>query len=324
MSPCAPRTALLVLLGLSLFALPHRLSASCGGAFCTVNTAWETQGAWTEPGMRLDLRYEYVGQDQLRHATGKVAVGQISRHHDEVKTINRNLLATFDYTINRAWGWSLQAPFVDRKHSHIHNHHGAQLPEQWDLAGLGDVRVLGRHRFADDPGHAGTWGMLFGAKLPTGDTDKRNAAGDLAERTLQPGSGTTDTVLGVYYNTLLLVQERPTTVFVQGAVQVPLRSYDYFRPGNQLSFDAGLRYPLSPSWQSLLQTNVLFKADDAGANAEPADSGGTFAWVSPGLAYAASRHWQIYGFVQLPLYQRVNGVQLTADWATTLGMSWRF
>jgi hypothetical protein len=31
-----------------------------------------------------------------------------------------------------------------------------------------------------------------------------------------------------------------------------------------------------------------------------------------------------YGFVQLPLYQYVNGVQLTADWAVAAGLSWRF
>lgn len=325
MSPRTPRAALLVLFGLSLSALPHRLHASCGVAFCTVNTAWETQGAWTEPGMRLDMRYEYIGQDQLRHGTDKVAVGQISRDHDEVKTINRNLVVTLDYTIDDKWGLSLQAPFVDRNHDHIHNHDdGDKLPERWDLDGLGDVRVLWRHRLADATGGSGTWSVLFGAKLATGDTDKRNAAGDLAERTLQPGSGTTDAIVGLYYNTLLLLWDRPTTVFVQGALQAPLRSYDRFRPGNQLSLDAGLRYPLSHTWQALLQANVLFKANDVGANAEPADSGGTFAWLSPGLGYAASHRWQIYGFVQLPLYQRVNGVQLTADWAATLGMSWRF
>ena len=33
---------------------------------------------------------------------------------------------------------------------------------------------------------------------------------------------------------------------------------------------------------------------------------------------------QAYGFVQLPLYQYVNGVQLTADWALAAGLSVRF
>jgi len=40
--------------------------ASCGTAFCMVNTNWNVQGVWTEPGLRLDLRFEYIDQDQPR------------------------------------------------------------------------------------------------------------------------------------------------------------------------------------------------------------------------------------------------------------------
>jgi hypothetical protein len=35
-------------------------NAGCGSAFCSLNTNWSTQGAWTEPGGRFDLRYEFV------------------------------------------------------------------------------------------------------------------------------------------------------------------------------------------------------------------------------------------------------------------------
>ena len=33
---------------------------------------------------------------------------------------------------------------------------------------------------------------------------------------------------------------------------------------------------------------------------------------------------QLYGFVQWPLYRRVNGVQLTADWSAVVGVNARF
>ena len=322
MSTRARQATLLCLFTFTLLAVPHRLHASCGAAFCTFNTAWETQGVWTESGVRLDLRYEYINQDQLRHGTDKVAAGEIAREHDEIKTLNRNLVATLDYSAGPAWGVSAQVPMVSRRHSHIHTDENELLT--WNFSALGDIRILGRHQFLTGSGQSETWGVLLGAKLPTGDTDKRNSAGSVAERTLQPGTGTTDAIVGVYYNTLLFLRERPTTAFVQATVQAPLKSYDKFRPGNQFALDAGLRYPLSQAWNAMLQMNALFRLNDEGTNAEPADSGGTFAWVSPGLGYAASRHWQIYGFVQLPLYQRVNGVQLTADWAASMGMSWRF
>src|SRR5260221_4529669 len=139
------------LLRAALAALPLAVStqafASCGSAFCSVNTSWDLLGGRTEPGALLDLRYENIKQDQPRNGSDKVGVGQIPRHHDEVYTKNSNWLRTFDYAFNADWGVNLSAPLVDREHLHIHNHGGAQLPETWNFSGLGDARVLGRYRF---------------------------------------------------------------------------------------------------------------------------------------------------------------------------------
>ena len=44
------------------------------------------------------------------------------------------------------------------------------------------------------------FGLSFGLKLPTGEFDVRNAMGALAERSLQPGTGTTDLLLGAFYS----------------------------------------------------------------------------------------------------------------------------
>jgi hypothetical protein len=74
----------------------------------------------------------------------------------------------------------------------------------------------------------------------------------------------------------------------------------------------------------MIQLNALYKDRDEGSEAEPEDSGGKFLFASPGLSYVIARNLQLYGFVQLPLYQYVNGVQLTADWAAVVGISSRF
>jgi hypothetical protein len=74
----------------------------------------------------------------------------------------------------------------------------------------------------------------------------------------------------------------------------------------------------------MAQLNLLHKYRDRGAEAEPESSGGNFVFVSPGMSWALTRSLQVYGFVQLPLYQSVNGVQLTADWAAVAGISTRF
>src|SRR5262245_27903663 len=129
----------------SFFVLSSQAFASCGSAFCPINTSWDVLGRWTEPGARLDLRYEAITQDQPRTGTRNLAVGEIPRHHDEVRTRNRNLVGTFDYAFDADWGLSAVLPLVDREHEHIHNHRGAKLLETWDFTSAGDMRVLGRY-----------------------------------------------------------------------------------------------------------------------------------------------------------------------------------
>lgn len=135
--------SLAVGVAVSFALVPLPASASCGAAFCTINTQWDVQGVWAEPGLRADLRYEYVDQDQARSGTRKVAVGQSPRHHDEVRTLNRNLIASFDYTFNPQWAVKVILPVADRQHTHVHNHQGAQLPEAWSLTRLGDACWVG-------------------------------------------------------------------------------------------------------------------------------------------------------------------------------------
>ena len=310
----------------ALLWLPVAALASCGSAFCSINTSWDAHGAWLEPGARLDLRYESIRQDQPRSGRKDIGVGEIRRHHDEVLTLNRNLLGALDYTVNQDWGLNLLVPIVDRYHEHVHNHGGGQIPESWNFTELGDMRVTARRRLAsreDANTHTlSTSALSFGLKLPTGATDVKNAQGSEAERSLQPGSGTTDFVLGSSYSVALPLQN--LTGFVQGLAQLPMNQPDDYRPGHRLNLDLGGRYDLGERLGVLLQFNALFKARDQGANAEPEDTGGKFLFASPGLSYAFSRRVQAYGFVQLPVYQDVNGVQLVARYAFVAGLNTRF
>ena len=54
-------------------AVPSLAVASCGTAFCTVNSNWTTESASTESGSVFDLRYESINQNHLRSGNRKVA-----------------------------------------------------------------------------------------------------------------------------------------------------------------------------------------------------------------------------------------------------------
>lgn len=297
--------------------------ASCGGAFCTLSTDWDVQGMGGKPGLRLDLRAEFIDQDQLRHGSHKTQpLGEVDEH-DEVRTLNRNLLATLDWNINPQWGLTLKVPMVDRAHKHIHNEDdgaGGVEPEleKWNFSGIGDVQALARYSFYQDK--MSNAGIRFGLKLPTGSISKKNSAGEEAERTLQPGTGSVDSLLGAYYNHRM----GNMAWFVQGLWQQTVHERDDFKPGRKLGVDTGLNYSATPDLNLLLQLNLQHKSRDSGSNAEPADSGGRSVNVSPGFSYRITSDTQIYGFLQKPIYQYVNGRQLTADWSVAFGISTLF
>jgi hypothetical protein len=291
--------------------------ASCGSAYCPVNTHWDLQSAWTSPGWRFDLRHEIVDLDQPRHGSEAVDVGEIRMHHDEVETQGRNTVMALRYSFDERWGLALSLPHVARKHEHIHHHHGQDLIEKWDLSGLGDARLLGQYRIASSP-----IALQFGLKLPTGKTDERNADDDLAERSLQLGTGTTDAVIGVSWRHGAPASD--LSWFAQTQLQYALGSHDDFRPGNQFQVDAGLRYRVGDRFGLLLQTNYVATGRDRGNEAETDHSGSRLWSLSPGLSLQLTDMTQAYLFLQHPLVQHVNGVQLTADRSLTAGMSFRF
>ena len=298
--------------------LAQPLQASCGASSCSVNTQWETQGAWTGAGLRTNLHYTYIDQSQLRSGSRKVtAEGNIGTI-DEQHTRNSDLYFAIDYAFNPDWAVSLQLPFIRRDHSHAVNDVTTTY-EAWDIAGFGDLRLLARHPLSTS--HNTSTGFYFGVKLPSGKINDTNAAGLPAERSLQAGSGTTDTILGV--NTYRELDGNATTAFAQAQWQRPIGERDHYAPGQQVSTDIGIRYAMTLTTSVMMQLNLLWKDRDRGSNAEPEETGGRYVYLSPGINHALTKRLQLYGFVQLPLYQYVNGTQLTADKSVVLGLSWK-
>lgn len=287
--------------------------ANCGSASCSINTQWD-HGLQQQSGMTLDLRYEYINQNQLRTGSSDTSTG--AGEALENRTLNRNVIGTLGYTFNQNWGVTISAPFVNRDHTHTLNDTLAQ--ESWNYAKFGDIRITGNYQPTAAPFQNINYGFKFGAKLPTGSTDFANPDNKKAERTLQPGTGSTDTLLGAY------LLNTSGSWFVQALWQHAVSSYDGFTPGDQITLDLGTNIKLSDKWNALLQLNTLHKDRDTGNNAEQDLSGGVSVFLSPGISYAIGNNSQIYGYIQKPVYQYVNGVQLTTDITTSIGLRHHF
>lgn len=303
-----------------LLAMQGIATANCGSAFCSVNTNWDTQTPWNDNTTRLDLRMEFIPQNQLRSGVDKVQRSGKLGEHDEIKTYNRNYIANLSHPISPNLALALQVPLVSRNHSHFSNHADGPELESWDFIRLGDVHALVHLRLDNAQSPQGNvYGLTGGIKLPTGSIKVRNASEEIAERTLQPGTGTTDLLAGGFASGRIGQANWHTQMRWQHAFS----ERQNYRPGDSVNLDIGINYPMGKI-QALAQINLLWRRHDSGTNAESTDSGGRYVYFSPGLAVPIGRDMQAYGLIQLPLLQDVRGIQLTPDWAATLGLTMRF
>jgi hypothetical protein len=205
---------------------------------------------------------------------------------------------------NHSWGVMIQAPVTNRYFRSDDS--GPTL--SFDHTALGDVKLMGMYTgFSDDM----STGVIFGVKVPTGDW--RYAGFD---RDVGIGSGSTDALLGAYHVGSLTKSGR-WTYFAQVMSDLPFTGQGGYLPGDEVDGAAGVYYngwtlgnggaKLAP----LLQLLVSARTHDSGPAADPDGSGYERVMISPGLEFDTG-NWKLYGDVELPLYQRVNGNQLVA------------
>lgn len=215
---------------------------------------------------------------------------------------------------------ALAVPAVGRTHDHIADPGGAATPEAWRFTRLGDVRATTSLRFADDKEPLRAAGFVLGIELPTGSYKVENVDGVRAERSLQPGTGSTDLIVGAFAT---LPNGDGGLWFAQGTFQSAVKVHDQYRPGNQIRLNGGYRHPLFAHLTCALQVNAVSRRHDSGDNAEPDVTGGQFAFASPGLSYAISPVAEIYAYVQVPVFRNARGAQFNFDWAALAGASYR-
>ncbi len=307
-----------VLIGLT------RAAVACSVCNCSLSSDWAAQGYPTTPGLEAGVRFEYFNQTDLRSGTNRVDRATLTFPNDseiQQRTLNRSTWLDLDYVLNSTWSVTASLPYHDRFHTTIVDGDTAISTSQ--ASGLGDVRLLARyqsHRAASS-----SWSVLLGLKLPTGRFDQNFAsgpqAGELLDRGLQLGTGTTDLLAGVSWFA------RPATTlgtFAQLVLDQPLAARADFLPSTSVTLSGGVRWLNSSRLTPQLQLNVKWEGREHGSEADTDNSGSTIVHLSPGVTAELGRNSAAFVFVQLPLYQRVNGLQLEPRWLLSFGLNHHF
>ncbi|MBB3214362.1 hypothetical protein FHW67_003677 [Herbaspirillum sp. Sphag1AN] len=321
--------------------------ATCG---CSLSSD-AAMGYSAETGWRINLDYNFINQSQLRSGSSAVGATVPAAINDnngqqevEHKTINRYINLGISYTPSPDWNISSIIPYIDRSHT-TYGIQGVSTLTSDNLSsasstGVGDIKLIGSYQ-GFLPTH--NLGVQLGIKLPTGNYGGQTADGTVVghhpvffstgpnasqalDTSLQPGTGSTDLIIGAYYYQPI---SQNFDFFINGQFQAAVAhkldetNADY-RPGNQSNVSFGLRYEADPKFVPQVQINVTHKSADQGALADTTDTAGTVAYLSPGATFAITSKLHVYTFIQKAVYSQLSGYQLFPRWSASVGASYAF
>ena len=307
--------------------------ASCGSANCFLITG--TQEEINNPGqVTLDFSFRYIPQDKMlsgTHGVDEVLVPKVDfenetiepDHHREIATYNLFFNATFGIGLTKRVSMGIDLPlYQDRQHEHWDD---AGTPEETftnadGTTGFGDVRISARVAAV-----AGIKNLLIaggGLKLPTGPYKLLDTEGEINEPTIQPGTGSWDPFIQVYYDHQVVPNR--WDYFLSGAytwrTENPL-NYDF---GNQTLLNAGFRFSPNNRLVLSLQLNGQFSPHDFYLDHMVESTGARLVALTPGLLVTGASGFGFYTYVAVPVYQNVNEEQLAPRTAFALGITTTF
>lgn len=322
---CAAFVCLLVAAVLA----PAPARATCGSDMCTLDLRGPESGRGK---YSFELGYQFIDQDHVRIGTEPSTVGAIPGEHNEIETRSKIWSATGRAVLSPRIAVSATLPYVNRFHAHEHEHHeGAGFYElqEWDYSGLGDALVTGYFT----PG--GTFlpapysvSLQLGMKLPTGRRNVPEVDGQQPEPMARPGTGSYDELIG-------LQVRRPVTTKTFGGAGVPVtfalgvsgrlngKGSEDYAVGDELAVNLSGGWALTSAVTFLGQVNSRFRGKDgAGLTDTDVDrTGGKAVYATPGLRVGLGGV-SVYSYYQARLYEKVNGIQITAPSHLMFGMSY--
>jgi hypothetical protein len=312
---------------------PRPAAASCGSASCFLVTHAE-EGVQSAGSVQVDLSYRYLDQTKMldgSESTDVVLVPKINfedqtiepDHHQEISTRNTMVLLGIAYGISARLSVFGALPLsVGKAHEHYDD---AGTPEQTftnadGTSGFGDVAAGVRYALlvkAND--------LLMGSlsvKAPTGAYKLLDSEGAINEPTLEPGTGSYDELITLYY----VRHQFPSSFewFVSGSQRFNGRNSLDYRIGDETVVAGGVGYAAGERWVFSLQANARHAGrDDYNGQGVPA-TGSDSVSLSPGIRFGPGKELELYAYLQFPVYQDVNEAQLAPRTGFVVGLSKRF
>ena len=292
-----PLARMVCLIALALGLTPgFAMACACGCGVFDVGTASLFPGC---KGGTAFFEFNHMDQGQNWSGTS----GAPAADNDDKEIRSEFYTLGGQYMFNHSWGVMGQLAL---DHRDFTTDGGAGI-QTFHHTALGDLTLTGEYTgFSKDM----STGVIFGLKLPTGDFRYPGF-----DRDTETGTGTVDSVLGAYHLGAL-TKAADWSYFSQIKWQHALDYREGYRPGDE--FDGAIGVYYEPGQTSdrlrlvpLLQLIGSHRNRDSGSEADPPNTGYSRLLIAPGVE-AKARAWTLYGDVEFPIYQRMNGDQLVA------------
>lgn len=257
-----------------------------------------------EQGWLFTTGFEYERREGLRRGTRRVSDPLDRRLEEHTLALGAHYGLRYDLQL------SAVVPYISRTLT-LDDPAG---PDRYSEDGLGDAAFIVKWRYLrlDDVGTATNFAVLAGLEAPTGDVDVPSSP---LGRDLQAGSGSWDASIGTAvthepgrwrFNAAALYQRNGQGARdvkegdgFFGELAVGNRFWLEPYPGPFMRFDALLRY--RHGWRSTQDGDILH------------DSGGELLTAGATLAFRPRPTMDIQFFVEFPVYQSLQGLQLEED-----------
>ncbi len=294
--------------------------------FCLLSQGISPLDTMKGTGIKITERYTVL--DQIYQGTSRQANQGVKEEHSTTEltgfygvTPDFLLLAVVPYK----WGKTTGDPMPDGT---------PDTMMAGSASGLGDVALMGRYSFLkkETPDTTTILAALAGIKFPTGKTDAKTSDGmDYLDSHMQPGTGSTDWLLGLSFSHSLSRFSVSANLLgtIAGDGQFGTTEHRF---GNSVNYDVTGKYRLAPEAFSPMKTQVF---GALGMNGEARDretedhvtvpdSGGNTVYLSPGLQLVLPPHWIVDLSYQYAVYHNLYGTQLGETYKAVAGVTYLF
>jgi hypothetical protein len=271
----------------------------------------ESSGTW-----QLSISYD-------RNVLKTLLNGSSVLEDDARERITQSFLVQTGYSFNSRWSADFFFSYVEQQRT-IRQFRNE---DHVSTAGLGDAALLLKYNVFDPLSHDFLLTLASGIKMPTGRSDLRREDGIPLNADLQPGSGSWD---GVFWaNTIYKFGFRPsmnissTAIFSLKGTNNQYLGEQSYRFGNEIQWLLSVNDNFLVGTK-LLDASIVFRyrkaLKDKFNTLEMPNTGGTWVFIAPGIAYNFSPKVAINGSLELPVFSEVQGTQVSPTYRINAGV----